>query len=223
MKPLEKMTVSDHVAAQLREQILSNEIKPGEPIRQTLIAEQFGVSIIPVREAFRQLEAEGVVELLPRRGVVATKFTLDKALEWLNLRRLIEPDLLGRAIDSMTDEDTEGAARILRRFDKALDRHDDIKSWSELNWEFHSTLYRPAQQKETMALLETLHNKCDRYHRLQLLDEAHIKRAEREHADLLILCKEKKKREAKALLSLHIAGVAKDLQQELQGKSSDKT
>jgi len=216
MKLLESSTISSYVASKLREQILSNEIKQGEPIRQNLIAEKYGVSIIPVREAFRQLEAEGVVELLPRRGVIATKFTLDKALEWLNIRRLIESDIIGRAIDNMTDADIASAADILRDFDKALNEHRDLQHWSERNWDFHATLYRPAQQEETIALLESLHNKCDRYHRLQLLDKDNIKRAEQEHADLLELCKKKKKREAKALISLHIKGVADDLKNELR-------
>ncbi len=218
MKPLESSTISAFVASKLREQILSGEIRQGEPIRQNLIAEQYGVSIIPVREAFRQLEAEGVVELLPRRGVVASKFTLDKALEWINIRRLIEADIIGRAIDNMTEKDIAAASAILVRFDNALKEHRDMKHWSELNWEFHSTLYRPADQPETMALLESLHKKCDRYHRLQLLDDDHIKRAAKEHGELLKLCEQKKKREAKALLSLHIKGVGEDLKEALQNE-----
>lgn len=218
MKLLEDSTISSYVASQLREQILSNEIKPGEPIRQHLVAERYGVSIIPVREAFRQLEAEGVVELLPRRGAVATKFTLGKALEWINIRRLVETDIIGRSIEKMNKADIDAAAEILCRFDQALDEHRDMKHWSELNWEFHATLYRPADQPETMQLLESLHKKCDRYHRLQLLDDEHIQRAEKEHARLVELCKAKKKREAKALISLHLKGVADDLKAELRGK-----
>lgn len=216
MKPLDGSNISAYVAEQLREQILTNKIRPGEPIRQNLIAEQFGVSIIPVREAFRQLEAEGVVELLPRRGVIATKFTLDKALEWLNIRQLIESDIIGRAIDKLSETDIERAGEILKRFDKALDEHRDMEAWSNLNWEFHATLYGSADQPETMALLESLHKKCDRYLRLQLLDDTHIERAEKEHAQLLALCKENKKRDAKALISLHIKGVAQDLTAALQ-------
>ncbi|MHA7871139.1 MAG: GntR family transcriptional regulator [Hyphococcus sp.] len=218
MNAFKESTIAGYVAAQLREQILSNEIKPGEPIRQNLIAERYGVSIIPVREAFRQLEAEGVVELLPRRGVVATEFTLEKALEWINIRRLLETDILGRAIDAMTDQDIDQAGAILKRFDKALQEHQDMKQWSALNWEFHSTLYAPADQPETMALLDTLHRKCDRYHRLQLLDKRHIARAGREHAALLKLCAARKKREAKALLIEHLKGVGNDLKQALPAK-----
>ena len=56
------------------------------------IAKTFGTSIIPVREALRQLESEGLVELKSHRGAVATELTLDKALEWIHLRLLIETD-----------------------------------------------------------------------------------------------------------------------------------
>ena len=90
-KPL---TLAQSGAAQIREQILRGEIKGGEPLRQDSIAQALGTSIIPVREALRQLAAEGLVELKTHRGAVATELTLEKALEWINLRRLIETDLI---------------------------------------------------------------------------------------------------------------------------------
>ncbi|MEM9494693.1 MAG: GntR family transcriptional regulator [Pseudomonadota bacterium] len=220
IKRANNVSISEYVASQLRERILSNAIKPGEPLKQTVIAEQLGVSIIPVREAFRQLEAEGVVELLPRRGVVAAHFTLEKVLEWLNIRRLVEPDILGRAIDTMREEDIKTAEDILARLNGALDAHRDVHTWSALNWSFHEALYRPARQPETLALLATLHQKCDRYHRLQLLDETHIVRAEQEHDALLDCCRNGRKREAKALIVAHIKGVEADLKKELRAKSN---
>lgn len=219
--PKRPLTISQTVASQIREQILKREIVGGEPLRQDAIAKSLGTSIIPVREALRQLEAEGLVELKARRGAVATELTLDKALEWTHLRRLIEADLIGFAIDRLTDDDIERAREVLARFDAAMDQHRDIAQWSEYNWEFHSTLYAPANRPETMKVLTSLHRKCDRYIRLQLLSGDHIARAEAEHNELLEFCRKRDKRGAKALMNKHIAGVEEDLIEQLSEHAAD--
>jgi DNA-binding GntR family transcriptional regulator len=208
-------TIAQAVAATIREQILNRDIAGGEPLRQDAIAKSFGSSIIPVREALRQLEAEGLVELHPRRGAVATELTLAKALEWIDLRRLIETELIGIAIDHITEHDLEEAEKLLVDFESALDGHRDIDSWSESNWEFHSALYRPANRPETMKLLSTLHSKCDRYVRLQLLTGDHVQRAKEEHRELVDLCRRGDKRGAKALMRKHTEGVEADLREVL--------
>ena len=213
--PQRPLTIAQTVAAQIREQILKRDIKGGEPLRQEAIAKSFGTSIIPVREALRQLEAEGLVELKSHRGAVATQLTLDKALEWIHLRRLIETDLIGQAIDKITDADLDKAREILGRFDSAMNQRTEIDHWSDYNWELHSALYAPANKPETMKVLASLHKKCDRYIRLQLLGGDHIARAEKEHDELIELCRKRDKRGAKALMHQHIVGVEEDLVEEL--------
>jgi len=211
------LTIAQSVAEQIREQILRREIKGGEPLRQDAIAKSFGTSIIPVREALRQLAAEGLVELQSHRGAVATELTLDKALEWINLRRLIETDLISAAIDKITEEDLLRAEQVLGRFDRAMNQRTEIDQWSDYNFEFHSTLYAPANRPETMKVLASLHAKCDRYLRLQLLTGDHIERAEEEHQQLIDLCRKRDKRAAKTLTNDHIIGVEEDIVEALSG------
>lgn len=210
-------TIAQSVAAEIRERILNREIAGGEPLRQEAISRTFGASIIPVREALRQLEAEGLVELHPHKGAVATTLTLDQALEWIHLRRIIETDLIGRAIDGMTDQHIDRAEEILGDFDAALNKGREVDRWSDYNWQFHSALYEAAGRTETMKILSALHKNCDRYIRLQLLDADHIERAEREHAELIDLCRARNKRAAKSLLHKHIVGVEQDLIEQLGG------
>ena len=209
--------MAQSVAEQIREQILRREIKGGEPLRQDAIAKSFGTSIIPVREALRQLAAEGLVELKSHRGAVATELTLDKALEWINLRRLIETDLISAAIDNITEEDLGKAEQVLGRLDRAMEERTEIDHWSDYNFEFHSMLYAPANRPETMKILESLHAKCDRYLRLQLLTGDHIERAEEEHQRLIDLCRQRDKRAAKSLTNDHIVGIEQDLVEALSG------
>jgi len=213
--PKRPPTVAQTVAAQIRERILKRDIKGGEPLRQEAIAKDYGTSIIPVREALRQLEAEGLVELQSHRGAIATELTLSKALEWIHMRRLIEIDLIGLAIDKITDADIQKAHEVLGKFDDALDDLREIEQWSEYNWKFHSALYNPANRPETIKVLSSLHQKCDRYIRLQLLGGDHIARAEEEHHQLIELCRKRNKRAAKALMQQHIVGVEEDLEEQL--------
>lgn len=213
--PKRPMTIAQSVAAEIREQILKRTIAGGEPLRQEAIAKSFGTSIIPVREALRQLEAEGLVELKSHRGAVATELTLDKALEWIHMRRLIETDLVGLAIDNMTEEHISHAEEILDRFNAALSERVEIDHWSEFNWEFHAALYSAANRPETLKVLSNLHKNCDRYIRLQLLSSDHIDRAQKEHRELIEHCRKRNKRAAKALMHQHIVGVEEDLVEEL--------
>ena len=214
-QPKRPPTIAQTVAAQIRERILKRDISGGEPLRQEAIAKSFGTSIIPVREALRQLEAEGLVELQSHRGAIATELTLDKALEWVHLRRLIETDLIGLAIDNITDEKLHEAEEILGKFDDAMDHRREIAHWSDYNWKFHSALYESANRPETMKVLASLHKQCDRYIRLQLLGGDHIQRAEEEHHQLIELIRNRNKRAAKALLYQHIVGVKEDLIEQL--------
>ena len=124
-------TLAQSVAAQIREQILAGDIRGGEPLRQDTIARALGTSIIPVREALRQLAAEGLVELKTHRGAVATELTLEKALEWINLRRLIETDLISAAIDNISEDDLVKAEQVLEKFNRALEQRKDIERWSD--------------------------------------------------------------------------------------------
>lgn len=213
--PNRPMTVAQNVAAQIREQILKRTIKGGEPLRQEAIAKSFGTSIIPVREALRQLEAEGLVELKSHRGAVATELTLSKALEWIHMRRLIETDLIGLAIDKMRDDHLQKAEEILGRFNTALSDRVQMEHWSQFNWEFHSALYKAADRPETLKVLSLLHKHCDRYIRLQLVRSDHIARAQAEHRELIELCEKRNKRATKALMFKHIVGVEEDLVEEL--------
>ena len=212
------LTIAQAVAEQIREKILRREIKGGEPLRQDAIAKSFGSSIIPVREALRQLAAEGLVELKTHRGAVATELTLEKALEWINMRRIIETDLISAAIDNITEEDLVKAEETLGKFDRAMDKREEIEHWGDYNFEFHAILYAPANRPETMQVLASLHEKCDRYLRLQLLSGDHIERAEAEHRQLVELCRKREKRAAKSLINKHILGVERDIVEALSGR-----
>src|ERR1043166_1378508 len=96
--PLQRQTVAGMTVEALRERILRGDYPEGEPLRQDALADELGVSRIPVREALRQLEAEGLVTFSPHRGAVVSVLSLEEIAELFELRAEIECDLVRRAI-----------------------------------------------------------------------------------------------------------------------------
>src|SRR5579872_1395152 len=139
-------TVRESVSDKLREMILTGEFLPGTPLRQDEIAERFGVSHIPVREAFRQLETEGMVTIRPRRGAVVNTLSTEELAEIVKLRQNLECEILSQAIPRMTPE---RIARALAILDKITT--DPTRSlYSGMNWEFHAELYKAADAPLTL-------------------------------------------------------------------------
>src|SRR3954453_8371035 len=118
--PIQRQTIASMTVEALRERILRGDYPEGEPLRQDALAEELGVSRIPVREALRQLEAEGLVTFSPHRGAVVSTLSLDEIEELFQLRADIECDLLQRAIPKMTAEQLDRATDVLDEFQEAL-------------------------------------------------------------------------------------------------------
>jgi DNA-binding GntR family transcriptional regulator len=207
---LKRQTVTEAVAEALRERILAGTYAEGENLRQDALATELGVSRIPIREAFRQLEAEGLVTLHAHRGAVVSSLSLDEIAELFDLRALLEPDLLARAIPLMTEEDLAAAGAILETYDHSLN-DADVHAWGEINSEFHLALYRPSGRTRSLGLVQSLLGNTDRYTRLQLVLTSGVERARAEHAQLLKLCRDRNAQEAGDLLRRHVQSAGEDL------------
>src|SRR5690242_21954343 len=93
-----RTSLSSAVAEKLREKIVQGDIQEGEQLRQDAIAQEFAVSRIPVREALRQLEAEGLITIVPHRGAVVSLLSCDEIEELFEIRAILEPEVqIGRA------------------------------------------------------------------------------------------------------------------------------
>jgi DNA-binding GntR family transcriptional regulator len=194
----------------IRERILSGAYPEGEPLRQDAIAEEMGVSRIPIREALRQLEAEGLVVFNPHRGAVVSSLSLDEIDEVFALRAEIEVGLLSRAIPLLEDEHLTRASEVLARYEDALRVHD-VLAYGELNWQFHSTLYDPAGRLVTLGIVQRLHQQADRYLRMQLALTHGEDRANEEHRAILEASRRHEVKKGAALLRDHILGAGKRL------------
>ena len=205
-----RRSIPEDIRESLQERILSGEFRDGEALVQDVIAEEYGVSRMPVREALRQLEACGLVSMETHKGSIVTTIPTEQVQELFELRALLESDMLIRAVPRMTDSDITEAREILSALEDSY-RRGDMASWGRLNWAFHRRLYLPAGRPQTLAILQGINLQVERYIRLHLLATDGIDNAEREHREILRLCALRDTEAAVAFLKLHILDAGRNL------------
>ncbi|MDP9457940.1 MAG: GntR family transcriptional regulator [Actinomycetota bacterium] len=210
-------TTQDMVTGELRKGILNGVLEGGQPLRQEDIAERFGVSRIPVREALRRLEGEGMVSFYPHRGAVVSELSYAEAREISEIRAALEPVAIRRAIPVLSEEDLARAEEIL----ETIDGEEDLASrWGDLNWRFHSTLYAPAVRPRLLSLIEAQHVAFDRYIRVHLALTDYAK-PQSEHRTLLELCRRGDADAAADLLVRHVEDISDVLYDYLERDGRD--
>lgn len=163
MSPLinesERRTAHQLVRDTLRRAILSGQIPGGERLVQADLAQQMRVSTTPVREALCDLAAEGLIKLDAHRGAIVHEPNQAELEDIYRIRRLLEPELMERAIERITNEQIEEAAAILRR----ADEETDPTTWVDLNRQFHKVFIRAADAPRLAGILETLQDSATMY------------------------------------------------------------
>ncbi|WP_315755873.1 GntR family transcriptional regulator [Bradyrhizobium sp. SZCCHNRI2007] len=193
-------STADLVVNGLRKAILHNELRGGERLRQDAIANQYGVSQMIVREAFKQLAAEGFLKAEPRRGVSVALLSADEAWEVTQLRAILECQALQWAIPNMLRSDFLQCTRILDE----LDRSDTVDAKIVLNAQFHTSLYAPSRRERTLDLIENLRMNFERYLRYTWEETHHLEQSQAEHRTILNLCEMRDVERASDALRKHI-------------------
>ncbi|AHY45601.1 Transcriptional regulators [Rubrobacter radiotolerans] len=200
-------TTQSMVVGGLRDAILSGVLVGGQPLRQDEIAEQFGVSRMPVREALRQLEGEGMVSFYPHRGAVVSELSQEEVLEIIEIRVALETMALRKAFPLLGEEELRLAEDVLRSIDE---EENLVSRWGELNWRFHATLFSPADRPRLLSIVKAQHTAFERYIRVHLV-LSDYENPQREHYELLDTCRRKDLDGALQLLSTHIQNTGKTL------------
>ncbi|MHB2034632.1 MAG: GntR family transcriptional regulator [Gemmatimonadaceae bacterium] len=210
LAPIERQTVTSMTRDAIRDRILRGSYPAGEPLRQDALADQLGVSRIPVREALRLLEAEGLVTFNPHRGAVVSTLSLGEIEELFELRAFIETDLIRRAVPRISDARIDRAEEVLDTYEASL-LGGQVAGWGGLNWQFHSTLYAAAERPVTMGVVHRLHQHSDRYSRMQLALTHGEARANKEHREITAAMRRRDAKQSAALMRAHILGAGRAL------------
>lgn len=153
--------LSQRVTQQIKEQILTGDLRPGSRIRQEELAAQFGTSRIPVREALRYLESEGLVTLKPNSGAWVAKLDLSECVEIYKIREQIEPLALEESVARLGDQQLSDLETLVDRMELSRDTEEFLR----LDREFHIGSYMAADMPQLLSLIQRYWNKTQQYRR----------------------------------------------------------
>jgi len=210
-------TLSERIFEVVREQILKGQLPHGEPIRQDALANELGVSKIPLREALARLEQEGLLVNHPNRGYFVLPMSREQADEIFALRLSIEPQAAAYASQVATDADRSRATHAFTALETAAD--SNLADVAVRNREFHIALVEAGNRSVTTQLVERLAILAERYVIAHLQPAGRDARAHLEHRGLFDAWLERDKRKVEKLLKEHIQGTLKDLR--AQFKATD--
>ena len=177
-------TVQHATLLWLRQRIADGHFEPGEQLRQENLARDFGVSVPPVREALKTLEAEGQVVYAPRRGYFVAQLSVSELQETYAIRDLLETEAITRAVGGLGRDDITRMRHAIRDMEHAH-RSDDVAVITAANRRFHFTLFDGAGMPRMADLIRVLWEGTDRYRSVYFATTAHRRRVNEEHRAIM--------------------------------------
>jgi DNA-binding GntR family transcriptional regulator len=211
-------TMAEAALERLREAIILGELTPGTPLRLEDLARQLGMSISPIREAVRQLEALGLAEHVPHHGAKVMALDVEELRELFSIRLALESMAVHRAADLFTDADARNARSQLDAYDEAR-RRGDVRRAVHAHTAFHFALYEAARSTWLLRLIRPAWDSCERYRPVLLARGKVPDRHEELDVALLDACIAHDTARAEKALHDHLELAADIYAVELEGRS----
>lgn len=196
----------DHTSKYLENMIIKGKLRPGQRIKEQEVSSQLGISRPPVREAFKILEAEGLIKREPRRGVFVSEVTKNDIWEIYTLKIALYTLAVGLAIDRISDNDIGRLEKIVAQMEVIVqdESNPDIIRYEELNNVFHETTTILAGHGRLKKMVQSLNNQIKRVSYRSFTKEGHLKSSCRYHRHILEAIKARDKILAERLTREHI-------------------
>jgi DNA-binding GntR family transcriptional regulator len=195
--------LSARIADEIRIAVLRGEMRPGMRIRQELLAAKFGASRIPVREALKQLENEGLVVLAPNRGAWIADVNSEESIEVYKIREVVEPLAIFESVPYLTDADIVALDAMIDK----LERVSTLEEYLQLDREFHLRTYSRARMPQLRAMVERFWNSTQHFRR-QFVKETFAKNglpfSDPQHLLLMDMIRTRDAEGASSMVHLHI-------------------
>lgn len=170
--------------AQIKQRIISCEFRPGDAINEAQLTAALGLGRTPIHQALHRLEVEGMVTIMPRKGVMVTALSLNDVLDMIEVRVSNEQLCIKLAVERAHDSDIQAMRDILERTPALLAKHD-VAGLMALDLRFHMSISAAAHNRVLAELLRNLHEKQARFWYLTLSENHHSERIYHEHLQIL--------------------------------------
>lgn len=195
------VNLANKVANLIRQAILTGELKSGDKIPQDELAESFGVSRMPIREALVILNYEGLVTLEPRRGAWVTPMTLATVDESYTMRQWAEPQAIALSVPHLTPQDLQRAQQALEQLETAEAQRDAL-AFVQINADFHAILRSRCPWPKLLGHVDTLWKGLPPLSPQFVTDQ--MAQDHTEHREILHAAREHHAEEARRLMQQHI-------------------
>jgi DNA-binding GntR family transcriptional regulator len=184
-KPIERhQTLREKILETIRDSILKGSLKPGERVSEPELAERFGISRTPIREAFRQLESEGYLQVIPRKGAVVASLSERDVEEFYAIKIILEGFAARMAAEKLSDKDIERLEAINQRLQKLADE-GDVKNFFKVHDEFHEVFIKASGNEKLLELINQLVMKFKRLRLASLSQPGRMDVSVKEHEQLI--------------------------------------
>ena len=197
------MSSYELVYQKLRENILNGHYKHGDELRETAVGKEIGVSRTPVREALRQLELEGLVVMIPRRGAQVANITEKDLNDVLEVRMALENLSIENACARMTEEQLDDLWKAAKNFEDTMAEGNLVKL-AEADVTFHEVIYKSSDNRRLNQVLNNLREQIYRYRVEYLKDEETRNLLVKEHEEIYEAIKNRDLKKAKEISYQHI-------------------
>lgn len=184
-KPIERhQTLREKILETIRDAILKGSLRPGERVSEPELAERFGISRTPIREAFRQLESEGYLEVVPRKGAVVASLSERDIVEFYSIKSILEGHAARIAAERMSDRDVERLEAINTKLQQ-IAAAGDIKSFFRVHDEFHELFIKVSGNDKLVELINQLVLKFNRLRLASLSQPGRMEISVQEHRKII--------------------------------------
>ena len=212
----ERATLQHRVTTKLRAAIIKGELKNGTRLVQEEWAEKLGVSRMPIREALRQLEFEGLVKIEPRRGAIVTSVSIEDIEEIYQLRAILEGIAAQRSLPLLEKEDIEELEKLVDQMVRLKADDDDVELYMQLNARFHQVLKSGCPWTRIHMMIDMLWKGIPAYTPSVLSN--HLEKSHREHTMILECVKNNDGKRLRQVVESHILRTRDDLLAYMQQK-----
>ena len=180
----EAVTAQEGVLRELRVQIASGQLEPGQQVVQDSLAASLGVSRVPLREALKVLEGEGQVIYHPHRGYFVANLSIDDLVEVYRIRSILEDEALRVGVPLLTDEDIEYLEDILSDVESAA-TSGDVSAVTAANRKFHFALFEASNMPRLVRMIRNQWDATDAYRGVYFAAPANLKAMKTEHRNMI--------------------------------------
>jgi DNA-binding GntR family transcriptional regulator len=184
-KNIEKhLTLRERILETVRDAIIKGSLKPGEKVAEPELAERFGISRTPIREAFRQLESEGYLTVIPRKGAVVAAFSQKDVAEFYAIKSILEGYAAKRACENISIKEIEKLETINSKLSLLADG-GDVKHFFKIHNDFHDLFIKAANNEKLYELINSLVGKFQRLRLASLSIPGRMKISVEEHQKII--------------------------------------